>query len=55
MDAELVRLVRAGIVSRDEAFMKANDKKVFESGFGPPIQGGSPGGVVPVRPRGGAV
>jgi twitching motility protein PilT len=36
MDAELVRLVKEGTVSHEDAYMKANDKKVFDAAFAPP-------------------
>ena len=47
MDSELVRLVKAGIVTQEEAYAKANDKKSFEAGRGalrrpPPRQRPSP-------------
>jgi hypothetical protein len=31
MDAELARLVREGVVAEGEAFLKATDKKAFET------------------------
>ncbi|MBX3227179.1 MAG: PilT/PilU family type 4a pilus ATPase [Labilithrix sp.] len=36
MDAELIRLVREGLVTKDEGWLKANDKKAFETAFAPP-------------------
>ena len=36
MDSELVRLVKAGIVSQEEAYAKASDKKAFETAVAPP-------------------
>ena len=35
MDSELVRLVKAGIVTQDEAYAKASDKKSFEAAVSP--------------------
>ena len=35
MDSELVRLVKAGVVSQEDAYAKANDKKSFESALAP--------------------
>lgn len=34
MDAELVRLVRLGVVTSEDAYAKANDKKAFEAALG---------------------
>ncbi len=42
MDSELVRLVKAGIVSTEEAYAKANDKKSFETAVNPPKPAGAP-------------
>jgi hypothetical protein len=39
MDSELVRLVKAGIVTQEEAYAKANDKKSFETATAPPKAG----------------
>jgi twitching motility protein PilT len=36
MDAELIRLVREDVITQEEGYMKANDKKLFESAFGVP-------------------
>ena len=36
MDSELIRLVKAGIVSMEDAYAKANDKKSFETAMNPP-------------------
>ena len=36
MDSELVRLVKSGIVSQEEAYAKASDKKAFETAIAPP-------------------
>ncbi len=36
MDSELVRLVKAGIVTQEEGYAKANDKKTFETAVAPP-------------------
>ena len=36
MDSDLARLVKAGIVDADEAFVKAVDKKAFEALVAPP-------------------
>lgn len=33
MDAELIRLVREDVITQEEGYMKANDKKFFESAF----------------------
>jgi twitching motility protein PilT len=35
LDSELVRLVKAGIVTQEEAYAKANDKKSFETAVAP--------------------
>jgi len=31
MDSELIRLVKSGLITQEEAYMKANDKKSFEA------------------------
>jgi twitching motility protein PilT len=36
MDSELIRLVKEGVVSVEEAYMKAFDKKTFEGAVAPP-------------------
>jgi twitching motility protein PilT len=62
MDSELVRLVRGGVVSMEDAYAKASDKKSFELAVAPPKTGdatrpGGPqvttslGGMPAVRPN----
>ena len=48
MDAELVRLVKSGVVTQEEAYAKANDKKAFESAVAPPK--GAPGAAGAAEP-----
>ncbi len=52
MDSELVRLVKANVVSMEDAYAKANDKKSFEAALVPPKQGapGAESGKMPVAP-----
>jgi twitching motility protein PilT len=47
MDSELVRLVKTGIVSQEDAYAKANDKKSFEAALAPPKT--APAAVEPAR------
>jgi twitching motility protein PilT len=43
MDSELIRLAKAGLVTREEAYMKASDKKTFDAAFAAPGAGGPSG------------
>jgi twitching motility protein PilT len=52
MDSELVRLVKAGIVTQEEAYGKASDKKAFEAAVAPAkvVPEGPRSAVLPARP-----
>jgi twitching motility protein PilT len=51
MDAELVRLVKAGVVTHEEAYAKALDKKAFETQAAAAAQKASPPGAsIPPEP-----
>jgi hypothetical protein len=39
MDSDLIRLVKAGLVTAEEGYAKANDKKSFEAAVNPPKPG----------------
>jgi twitching motility protein PilT len=51
MDSELVRLVKAGVVSQEEAYAKANDKKTFETAVAPAKAAGAPSGPTSAAPE----